>query len=233
MKYNSALISEGRNKLGDAVFARNPSGNYIRARVKPANPQTIAQQAWRANFSMFTKQWRTLTPTQMQGWNTIASSIVKHDTLGQTYHPTGIDTFVSCNLNIASVGQPQITDPPTDTTIPDNFVFYGLYEVEYADGEALYEFGCGFPAAGILQQQTCMITNGFSPGINFVPPFFYRAGLGYANPGSPVFGFVIYDYAALANFANGNKISFGTRAVNPFTGFASKLSTVTTLITGL
>ena len=39
----SALISDMRNKLNGSVFAKNRGGSYLRTKVTPVNPQTVAQ----------------------------------------------------------------------------------------------------------------------------------------------------------------------------------------------
>jgi hypothetical protein len=232
MKYNSALISEGRNKLGDSVFSRNPSGNYIRARVKPTNPQTVLQQAWRANFSMLSKRWRTLTADQIAGWNLTATQVTKHDTLGQAYHPTGIDLFISCNLNIIACSQPPISDPPANTIIPAGRVMTQLNEITYVDGGALIEVLIEDFAGEAENQLVGYITGGFSPGITFVPPFFYRTTQFPPESGETFIQFGIEGPPSWPGWADGNKLGLATRTINAFTGFASKLNTIAITIYG-
>ena len=112
MKYTSALITDARNKLGGDVFARNRAGLYVRVKVKPKNPKTTIQQANRANFSTFTKGWRSLTTAQISGWNNLASQSTLTDTLGNIFKPSGLQLYISLNRNLALIGAAPYSDAP-------------------------------------------------------------------------------------------------------------------------
>jgi hypothetical protein len=112
MKYTSALITDARNKLGGDVFARNRAGLYVRVKVKPKNPKTVSQQSNRADFSALTKGFRSLTSAQIAGWNALASTGTLTDTLGNTFQPSGIQLYISCNRNAATVGGGPVVNPP-------------------------------------------------------------------------------------------------------------------------
>jgi len=112
MKYTSALISDARNKLGGDVFARNRAGLYVRVKVKPKNPKTSIQQSNRADFSSFTKGWRSLSAAQIAGWNALASTSTLTDTLGNKYQPSGLQLYISCNRNLNLIGAAAIADAP-------------------------------------------------------------------------------------------------------------------------
>jgi hypothetical protein len=233
MKYNSALLTEGRNKLGDTVWARNPSGNYIRARVKPTNPNTILQQYTRTFFSQYTKAFRTLTAAQIKGWNALGASINDHDKLGQVIHPSGLQLFMRCNMNLAYFGIGQISDPPSDSSIP---AAPAMTETSVTgDGGGYVQIQ--FTTPGITTASTIYafpyVTAGFSSGVTFVAPFLYKiaestsrtpdTGENYINLGTG------YPQPAPAP---GQKVAWGYRAINTETGFASKLISNTALYTG-
>jgi hypothetical protein len=104
MKFLSALITDARGSLGDVTAGRNPSGVYLRARSVPAQPRTASQVANRALFTTATQTWATLGATTIAGWNNLASTLVRRNTLGQTYVPTGMALFTERFRNLQSIG---------------------------------------------------------------------------------------------------------------------------------
>ena len=45
------MMTDARGKLGGQVFSKNKGGAYVRTKVTPSNPQTIAQTTRRALFA--------------------------------------------------------------------------------------------------------------------------------------------------------------------------------------
>jgi hypothetical protein len=112
MKYLSALLTDARASIGGATASKNRSGNYFRARIAPVQPRTPAQQQVRAILATLAAQWRALTPEQIAGWNALASTIIKKDTLGNSYSPTGENLYVGNNSALTINGESPISDPP-------------------------------------------------------------------------------------------------------------------------
>lgn len=174
MKWISPLISDGRNKLGGVIFARNRAGVYQRARVTPANPQTTFQQANRAMFSTIVTAWRALTVAQRLSWNNLALSCTLTDSLGQTSMPSGFQLFTSRNRNRLLLGLAQLTDAPVSPTSPPYVTFFfGTY----------YWAGAGLDVMTIVLVTSASLTGysvvfgataALSPGIQFVAPHLYR-----------------------------------------------------------
>lgn len=108
----SALISEMRNKLNGSVFARNRGGNYLRTKVTPVNPQSIAQVAARSLLTQFSQGWRGLTQTQRDAWNSVTDQWSTTDVFGDSIDPTGAQLYIRLNINIANAGGSAITTPP-------------------------------------------------------------------------------------------------------------------------
>ena len=76
VKLNS-LLDDASGKFGDRVFARNPSGLYLREHVDPSQPNSERQMDVRDRFSQFTARWSTITEEQRVGWNALATLITK------------------------------------------------------------------------------------------------------------------------------------------------------------
>lgn len=112
MKYLSPLLSDARASIGGATASKNRAGNYFRERIAPVQPRTQAQQIVRANLSFLAAAWRGLTQAQIAGWNAVAQTIVRSDTLGNKYKPTGEQLFVGNNQNAVNAEVSEITDPP-------------------------------------------------------------------------------------------------------------------------
>lgn len=82
-------------KMGGQVYSRNKGGAYVRAFVKPNNPQTNQQLLSRSGFSDASKAWYGLTSAQQGGWNGYALTGFKpkKGKTGVTY--SGSNAFVS------------------------------------------------------------------------------------------------------------------------------------------
>jgi hypothetical protein len=104
MRYVSPLISAARNKIGGLVYAANPSGQYVRAKVIPAQPRTPAQQAGRARFAAIAASWKSLDQTVRVAWNSYAEGVYQRDSLGQRVSICGYNQFVRCSLNLQLIG---------------------------------------------------------------------------------------------------------------------------------
>lgn len=113
----SALISDMRNKLNGSVFSKNRAGSYLRNKVTPVNPQTVAQTAARALLTTFSQTWRTLTEAQRQAWNGAVSQFATTDIFGDIKNPTGLQLYIRVNVNISLAGGTPLTEPPVPTGV--------------------------------------------------------------------------------------------------------------------
>ena len=116
MKYTSSLFDDVRNTLGSIVGSSSWSGSYIRIKNTQTSSRTATQAATRGQFKAHSKAWAALTPAQRTDWNSLAQAITKKDKLGNNYHPTGLQTFVSCNMLLQNLDGGTISTPPS---IPD------------------------------------------------------------------------------------------------------------------
>lgn len=113
----SALVSEMRNKLNGSVFSKNRAGNYLRNKVTPVNPQTIAQVAARNRLSSWSQAFRGLTAAQIASWNSAVEQFKTTDIFGDMKTPSGINLFTRLNINLDLVGGTNITTPPLPVTL--------------------------------------------------------------------------------------------------------------------
>lgn len=114
----SALVSEMRGKLNGSVFSKNRSGNYLRNKVTPVNPQTSAQQAVRSLLASVSQSWRGLTQAQRDAWINAASTFPYTDVYGDSKILSGQAFYNQLNLNLLKVGAAMISEPPVATSLP-------------------------------------------------------------------------------------------------------------------
>jgi hypothetical protein len=160
----SAVVSEMRGKLNGSVFSKNRGGAYLRTKVTPVNPQTIAQGNVRARLTTFSQAWRSLTAAQIQAWNAAVSNFVGTDIFGDIKTPSGINLYNKLNLNLAAAGQTAISNPP----LPVGVGYVSALSLA-ADASAS-TIAATFTAVGGSAGQTVIVqaTKGVSAGKNFV-----------------------------------------------------------------
>lgn len=113
MKYvPSALIGRLSRSAGSTTAGHNRYGSYLRNRVIPTNPVTGAQTAVRDQFSDASQAWRDLTAAQRAAWETFGASVVRTDSLGETYTLNGQVAYMYVNRNRLTLGQTQLSDAP-------------------------------------------------------------------------------------------------------------------------
>lgn len=100
---------------------RNRFGQYERSRAIPVNPSSAAQGLVRARMATNSAAWRSLTAAQRAGWSSLGLSMVRSDSLGQSYTLQGNQTYASVNNNRALTGLAPISDAPAIAT-PVNII---------------------------------------------------------------------------------------------------------------
>lgn len=93
--------------------SRNRFGQYVRTRATPVNPNTTFQSDVRARLSANATAWRSLTDEDRLSWGYLGASVLRTDSLGQSYTLTGLQAFVLVNNNLAAAGEAAVTTPPT------------------------------------------------------------------------------------------------------------------------
>tara|TARA_R110000796_G_scaffold42100_2_gene104305 strand:- start:2301 stop:2981 length:681 start_codon:yes stop_codon:yes gene_type:complete len=116
------MMTDARGKLGGQVFSKNKGGAYIRTKVTPTNPQTIAQSVVRALFGVISQGWSALTIAQRTAWRESVDSWKTTDVFGDLLSPTGKELYQRLNNQAMVVGYSAITSPPAKVVLPDDIV---------------------------------------------------------------------------------------------------------------
>jgi hypothetical protein len=118
VKYGGGIVGMSGSIAGN-TFARNRSGNYVRARTKPVNTNTQAQQDIRAVMSFLTNLWSvTITAGQRTAWNTYANAIAMKNRLGESIYLTGFNHFIRSNTEWVNRGKTATAAGPTTLLLP-------------------------------------------------------------------------------------------------------------------
>ena len=172
MKFG-AIVVDGRGKIGGHVASKNRAGAYLRTKVTPVNPNTVAQQAVRAILSSLATSWAELTDAQRLGWNEAVADFASTDIFGDTKNPSGFNLYVKLNSNLLNSGQVQIDDAPAKLEVPFAELDSALGEVSPAelvintvgnnyDGAVVVFSASGIVSAGITNVKSRMRNIGVS-----------------------------------------------------------------------
>lgn len=114
-------ITKMSGSMAGNTYARNRSGNYVRARAIPINPNTAAQQRARNALAVLAERWaETLSVAQRVAWNLYASSVNMLNKLGETIKLSGYNHYMRSNSFLAQYGITLIDAGPVDFTLPDH-----------------------------------------------------------------------------------------------------------------
>lgn len=114
MLFDSPLISRGSGSVGGLTFSRNRSGNYIRARTNPVNPNTPQQQAVRSAVADLSNLWiNTLTQADRDKWEDYAANVPVTNPLGASIFLTGINQYVRSNVPRIQAGLARLDVAPS------------------------------------------------------------------------------------------------------------------------
>lgn len=207
-----AFVTEGRGKIGGTVASRNRSGAYMRNKVTPLNPSTIAQSEARSRLADFSTNWRNLTEVQRTQWNSAAMNFPRTNVFGDVVVPTGKNLYTRLNINLELIGESAITTPPTpagvDIIRPTDLVASGV----------LFDFTLIAPTpvgAVILVFATPPV----SPGVSFVKSEYRLIGTATSVGPSPETVSMLSEYESkFGTPVFGQKIFAKFIAVNPDTG---------------
>lgn len=112
------IVTDGSGKLGGQVMSSNRGGKYIRTKVTPSNPQTVAQQNVRAIFSSLSTAWAGLTEAQRLSWNGAVADYSTTDIFGDLKNPSGFNLFMKLNGNLATIGVAPLSVAPSKDEVP-------------------------------------------------------------------------------------------------------------------
>ncbi len=174
----SAIVSEMRGKLNGSVFSRNRGGAYLRTKVTPLNPQTLAQTLVRSSFTAVSQAWKALTQAQRDSWNSSVNNFVGTDIFGDQKTPSGFNLFMRLNKNLNDVGATNLTVPPVPAPVQ---AFTSLTLSADTGGGTLDVVASD--AVALVTRVKVFATAGVSPGKSFVKSEYRQiAALGAGDP---------------------------------------------------
>jgi len=119
VRFGAGIVAMSGSIAGD-VHARNRSGNYIRARTKPINPNTARQVAVRSAVTLLAARWaETLTDVQRTAWGLYADSVAMKNKLGETIFLSGFNHYLRSNVIRVQTAQTVIDAGPTIFELPE------------------------------------------------------------------------------------------------------------------
>ena len=117
-----AIVTDGRNKIGGHVLSKNRGGNFMRTKVTPSNPQSIAQAGARNRFSGLSQAWRSLTQAQRDAWSAAVNDYQRTDIFGDLKSPSGSNLYQRLNNVLAVCGVAAMATPPLPSAVPNIYV---------------------------------------------------------------------------------------------------------------
>lgn len=166
-----AIVTDGRGKIGGHVASKNRAGAYLRTKVTPSNPNTVAQAQARSILATLSQTWQTLTESQRSGWNDAVKEWGTTDIFGDIKNPSGINLFVKLNANLIGVGYPLLSDVPKKMEVPSVIITSAFFII--ADDDVHFNLD-STNADGI--RALVRATPTLSPGVSFVKSQFRVIG---------------------------------------------------------
>jgi hypothetical protein len=157
------LASDIRGKQGGSVWSKNRAGNYLRQKVTPVNPRTLAQTAARNRFAQYSSGWRLLTTAQQTAWNAAVSSYQRSNIFGDLHSLTGLQLYQRINQNLLASGGTPITSPAANKGV--SVVTAGVLTYTSGTPALSLAYSANVPA---LTRVKVYATAPLSAGINFV-----------------------------------------------------------------
>lgn len=221
----SAIVSEVRGKLNGSVFSKNRGGAYMRTKVTPVNPQTIAQGNVRALLTTLSQGWRSLTEAQRLAWNSAVSAFTSTDIFGDIKTPSGINLYNKLNLNLGAIGEAPISTPPVAVGVGY------LSALSLAADASASTIAATFTAEGASAGQTVIVeaTPCLSAGKSFVKSEFRQIGTFAGDATSPQAIGAMY-VAKFGAMTADKKIFVRMKFVDKTTGVAGQYTSASTVV---
>ncbi len=221
----SAIVSEMRGKLNGSVFSKNRGGAYVRTKVTPVNPQTLAQGNVRAALTNLSQAWKSLTEAQRLAWNSAVSQFTSTDIFGDIKTPSGINLFNKLNLNLTAIAAPPISVPPLAVSV-------GYFDtLTVAADQSASTIAATFTTVGESADQTVIVeaTPCVSAGKSFVKSEFRQIGTFAGNGASPQALGAMWA-AKFGSLVTGQKIFVRLKFVDKNTGVSGQYTSASTIV---
>jgi hypothetical protein len=217
IKFGSFIVA-GSGKIGGHVASKNRGGAYLRTKVTPNNPQSVAQMSVRGIFASISALWSSLTQVQRDSWDGFVSAYSSTDIFGDIRNPSGKNLHQKLNQNLLNTGQSAINTCISPSEVPfvnmvsaDGDVSSNAFEV-VTEGDTT---GC---------KLLVFATPSLSQGTKFVKN--KMRVLGYYNGGSALTVDIVANYVdKYGVLVAGSNIYIGIKVINA-NGQASPMETV-------
>ena len=93
-----SIVSEIRGSVGSETYSRNAFGAYVKARVAPANPNTVPQQDARARLAAAVTAWQGLSEVDRLSYISEAAGRSNINRLGVKIRVTGYQLFITQHI---------------------------------------------------------------------------------------------------------------------------------------
>lgn len=113
MRVRYSILSDAAGAFGGLVASHGRAGQFIRTRVRPTNPSTLAQVQVRTIFGNLSTAWATLTDAQRDAWVTYATNVPVTGIFGDPLTLTGHQAFIRSNAARVQAGLTRVDDGPT------------------------------------------------------------------------------------------------------------------------
>lgn len=222
----TAVVADMRNKLNGSVFARNRGGAYVRTKVTPLNPQSVAQVAARNLLTSLAQGFRSLTQDQITAWNEAVTQWQTTDIFGDLVSPTGLALYVRLNANISNAGGSLISNPPAPVGADS------LTDLSLVADVSGTQYDITFLPATVPAGHTMYIesTSMLSPGINNANSRFRFIGTAAAAATSPVDAYA-FQTAKFGSLVAGQKAYVRCKFINLTTGEVSLALKASAIVT--
>jgi len=119
VKYGGGITQMSGSIAGN-TFARNRFGNYVRARTKPVNPRSTAQEKIRSVMAYLAERWHAdLVASNRTAWANYAAAVAMKNKLGETIHLSGFNHFIRSNSDRLYSGESVLDGGPTVLSLPE------------------------------------------------------------------------------------------------------------------
>lgn len=210
------MITEIRGSVNGNTYSKGAYGAYIRTKVTPRNPRSIAQTAVRALFAFLSSLWRDLETGDRTSWNLAAPLWSRLNIFGDNLPLTGFNLFKRLNGNLQAIGRTVITAAPAIVATPESVIEIASLSVS----EMTLNANPAIPHAYDLQ---IFATQSLSPGKNYVSSELRQIGVitGAAFvDGVDIMGLYVSKFGAAPVL--GQKVFLEFYFVNVTTGQASQ-----------
>lgn len=221
IKMSGIAAVDARGKVGGSVFSKSRAGAYVRNKVTPVNRRSPAQQAVRSVLAFFSQKWRSLTQSQINGWNSAANTGFKTTNIfGDTVAKSGIGLYTGLNMNLTSAEQATIDDAPIQGAVGN---MISIDPEATVTGSTMFIKGVNDAAGNTVTAGNTLViiaTAPVSAGISFVKSQFRIIGNLAAAANTDTSNLWTMYVAKFGAPPAGSKIFIGCTAVNNDTGQA-------------